>query len=146
MNHDRADSRAAVAAARPTGRSVSVRGAGAVRRVRGGPRSPCRPGSPPGSRWFIAHDVIGRPPPFFAPIAAVITLASGVGQRLRRTTELVLGVALGIGIGDALIQLIGSGPWQIGLIVVLAVIVATASAAVPRWSTRRPRRRCWSPR
>jgi uncharacterized membrane protein YgaE (UPF0421/DUF939 family) len=100
--------------------------AGAVRRVRGGAALALQAGVAAGISWFIAHDVIGRPTPFFAPIAAVITLASGIGQRLRRTTELVLGVALGIGIGDALIQLIGSGPWQIGLIVVLAVIVATA--------------------
>jgi uncharacterized membrane protein YgaE (UPF0421/DUF939 family) len=100
--------------------------AGALRRVRGGFALALQAGLAAGLAWFIAHDVIGRPTPFFAPIAAVITLASGVGQRMRRTIELVVGVALGIGIGDALIQLIGSGPWQIGLIVVLAVIVATA--------------------
>ena len=55
----------------------------------------------------------------------MITLASSVGQRLRRTAELVIGVAIGIGIGDAIILLIGRGPWQIGLVVVLAVLVAT---------------------
>jgi uncharacterized membrane protein YgaE (UPF0421/DUF939 family) len=100
--------------------------AGALDRVRGGFALALQAGLAAGISWFIAHDVIGRPAPFFAPIAAVITLASGIGQRLRRTTELVLGVALGIGIGDALIQLTGSGPWQIGLIVVLAVLTATA--------------------
>jgi uncharacterized membrane protein YgaE (UPF0421/DUF939 family) len=76
--------------------------------------------------WFFAHDVIGRPSPFFAPIAAVITLASSAGQRVRRTTELVIGVALGIGIGDAIILLIGRGPWQLGCMVLLAILVATA--------------------
>jgi uncharacterized membrane protein YgaE (UPF0421/DUF939 family) len=76
--------------------------------------------------WFIAHDVIGRPAPFFAPIAAVITLASSVGQRAKRTIELVVGVAIGIGIGDAIILLIGTGPWQIGLVVLLAIMVAAA--------------------
>lgn len=79
-----------------------------------------------GLAWFLAHDVLHRPTPFFAPIAAVITLASSVGQRARRTAELVLGVAIGIGVGDALIYLIGRGPWQIGLIVLGAVLVATA--------------------
>jgi uncharacterized membrane protein YgaE (UPF0421/DUF939 family) len=100
--------------------------AGALRRVRGGLPLALQAGLAAGLAWYVAHDVIGRTSPFFAPIAAVITLASGVGQRLRRTTELVIGVAIGIGIGDALILLIGSGPWQIGLIVVLAVLVATA--------------------
>jgi uncharacterized membrane protein YgaE (UPF0421/DUF939 family) len=79
-----------------------------------------------GIAWFVAHDVIGRPSPFFAPIAAVITLASSVGQRARRTVELVIGVAIGIGIGDGIILLIGTGPWQVGLVVVLAIGTAAA--------------------
>jgi uncharacterized membrane protein YgaE (UPF0421/DUF939 family) len=105
--------------------------AGSLRRVRAGFPLAVQAGLAAGISWFVAHDVIGRPSPFFAPIAAIITLASGIGQRLRRTTELVIGVAIGIGIGDALIMLIGSGPWQIGLIVVLAVLVATAVGGGP---------------
>jgi uncharacterized membrane protein YgaE (UPF0421/DUF939 family) len=35
-------------------------------------------------------------------------------------------VAIGIGIGDALILVVGTGPWQIGLVVLLAILVATA--------------------
>jgi uncharacterized membrane protein YgaE (UPF0421/DUF939 family) len=103
-----------------------TRASGALSRVRGGLPLAAQAGVAAALAWFIAHDVIGRPAPFFAPIAAVITLASSVGQRLQRTTELVIGVAIGIGIGDSLILLIGSGPWQIGLVVVLAVLVATA--------------------
>ncbi|MCY1142697.1 FUSC family protein [Actinoplanes sp. Pm04-4] len=97
-----------------------------LKRARHGLALAVQAGLAAGIAWFLAHDVFGRPSPFFAPIAAVITLASSVGQRARRTAELVLGVAIGIGIGDALILLIGSGPWQIGLIVLLAVVVATA--------------------
>ncbi|GAB2595280.1 hypothetical protein Aab01nite_26170 [Paractinoplanes abujensis] len=97
-----------------------------LRRTRHGLALALQAGVAAGIAWFVAHDLFERPSPFFAPIAAVITLASSVGQRVRRTAELVLGVAIGIGIGDALILLIGSGPWQIGLIVLLAVLVATA--------------------
>lgn len=95
-------------------------------RVRGGFVLALQAGLAAGLAWWIAHDLIGRPSPFFAPIAAVITLASSVGQRARRTAELVLGVAIGIGIGDAIILLIGSGPWQIGLVVLLAILTAAA--------------------
>jgi uncharacterized membrane protein YgaE (UPF0421/DUF939 family) len=102
-----------------------------LRRVRGGVALAVQAGLAAALAWVVAHDLIGRPAPFFAPIAAVITLASSVGQRLRRTVELVLGVAIGIGIGDTLILLIGTGPWQIGLIVVLAVLVATAVGGGP---------------
>src|SRR3954468_9262334 len=107
------------------GRSRSGVKAG-LARVRGGLALALQAGLAAGLAWFIAHDVIGRPTPFFAPIAAVITLASSVGQRARRTVELVIGVAIGIGIGDALILLVGTGPWQIGVVVLLAVLVATA--------------------
>jgi uncharacterized membrane protein YgaE (UPF0421/DUF939 family) len=117
--------RVAAVLAELRGRSRS-RAAEALSRVRGGLALAVQAGVAAGIAWFLAHDVIGRPSPFFAPIAAVITLASSVGQRLKRTTELVIGVAIGIGIGDALILLIGSGPWQIGLIVLLAILVATA--------------------
>ena len=96
--------------------------------------------------WFVAHDVIGRPAPFFAPIAAVITLASSVGQRAKRTIELVVGVAIGIGIGDAIILLIGTGPWQIGLWCCWRSWSRQRSAGVRPWSCSRRRPRCWWPR
>ncbi|MEV4627761.1 FUSC family protein [Micromonospora sp. NPDC049523] len=73
--------------------------------------------------WYISHDVLGNVDPVFAPISAVGTLAASLGQRLRRTVELILGVAVGIGIGDLLIIVVGSGPWQLGLIVTLSIIV-----------------------
>jgi uncharacterized membrane protein YgaE (UPF0421/DUF939 family) len=107
------------------GRSQSGAARG-VQRVRGALALAAQAGVAAGLAWFLAHDVFDRPMPFFAPIAAVITLASSVGQRVRRTTELVIGVAIGIGIGDAVILLIGSGPWQIGLVVIGAILVASA--------------------
>ncbi|RKR88850.1 uncharacterized membrane protein YgaE (UPF0421/DUF939 family) [Micromonospora pisi] len=73
--------------------------------------------------WFVSHDILGNPDPVFAPISAVGTLASSLGQRLRRTIELILGVAVGIGIGDLLVILVGHGAWQLGAIVTLSIIV-----------------------
>lgn len=74
--------------------------------------------------WGIAHEILNTPQPVFAPAAAVGTIASSVGQRLRRTIALIFGVAVGIGVGDALMLIAGNGPWQLGLIVTLAVIGA----------------------
>jgi uncharacterized membrane protein YgaE (UPF0421/DUF939 family) len=105
--------------------------AGAWSRLKGGVALAVQAGVAAGLAWFLAYDVFHRPTPFFAPIAAVITLASSVGQRARRTAELVLGVAIGIGIGDAIILVIGSGPWQIALIVLGAILVATAVGGGP---------------
>ncbi|WP_285750298.1 FUSC family protein [Lentzea sp. NBRC 105346] len=77
-----------------------------------------------GLAWLVATKLIGHPHPFFAPIAAVVCLGVSLGQRLRRVGELVVGVSVGVGVGDALIGWIGSGPWQIALVVALAMSAA----------------------
>ncbi|MBP2475690.1 uncharacterized membrane protein YgaE (UPF0421/DUF939 family) [Crossiella equi] len=77
-----------------------------------------------GIAWLIAAHLIGHARPFFAPIAAVICLGVSLGQRLRRVAELVVGVSVGIGVGDVLIVQIGSGTWQIMLVVALAMCAA----------------------
>src|SRR4051794_1026074 len=77
-----------------------------------------------GLAWWVARDLLHHPRPFFAPIAAVIVLSASVGQRWRRAGELVVGVALGIGVADLLILLIGVGVVQIALVVGLAIAAA----------------------
>jgi uncharacterized membrane protein YgaE (UPF0421/DUF939 family) len=77
-----------------------------------------------GLAWFVATKVVGHAHPFFAPIAAVVCLGVSLGQRPRRVAELVVGVSVGVGVGDVLISLIGSGPWQIALVVALAMSAA----------------------
>lgn len=77
-----------------------------------------------GIAWALAKHVIGHPQPFFAPIAGVIALGVSLGQRMRRSVELVIGVSIGVGVGDVLISFIGTGPWQIALVVSLAMSTA----------------------
>jgi uncharacterized membrane protein YgaE (UPF0421/DUF939 family) len=77
-----------------------------------------------GVAWFIAAEVVGHPTPFFAPVAAVVSLGTSYGQRLRRVLEVTIGVALGVFVADLLVLEIGVGPWQLALIVVLAMSVA----------------------
>lgn len=77
-----------------------------------------------GLAWWIANDLIHHPNPFFAPIAAVVSLGISLGARLRRSVELMAGVTVGIGVGDLLISQIGTGAWQIVLVVALAMSTA----------------------
>ncbi len=74
--------------------------------------------------WLVATEVVGHEQPFFAPISAVITLGLTVGQRRRRAIELAIGVSVGIAIADALVAAIGTGTWQIGVVVALAMVAA----------------------
>ena len=61
-----------------------------------------------GVAWFIAADVLGHPTPFFAPIAAVVSLGTSYGQRLRRVAEVTLGVAIGVFVADLLVSATGT--------------------------------------
>ncbi len=74
-----------------------------------------------GVAWTLATDVLHHQTPFFAPIAAVVSLGISYGQRLRRVAEVTLGVAIGVFVGDLLTHWLGSGGWQIALIVSLAM-------------------------
>ena len=77
-----------------------------------------------GVAWFLAKDVLGHEVPVFAPIAAVVSLGTSYGQRLRRVAEVTAGVAIGVLLGDLLVIQLGSGAWQIALIVGLAMTAA----------------------
>ena len=74
--------------------------------------------------WYLATLVLGHGSPFFAPIAAVISLGVAVGQEGRRAAELVFGVACGLAVADLLVLAIGTGPVQIGVVVALAMTAA----------------------
>jgi uncharacterized membrane protein YgaE (UPF0421/DUF939 family) len=82
-----------------------------------------------GLAWWLARHVLGHPMPFFAPVASIICLGFTFGQRLRRGIEVSIGVALGIFIGDLFVTFFGSGPWQIAVVIVLAMSVATLLGA-----------------
>jgi uncharacterized membrane protein YgaE (UPF0421/DUF939 family) len=74
--------------------------------------------------WLIATEIVGHQRPFFAPVAAIITLGLTFGQRGRRALELAVGVPLGIAVADLLVLEIGTGAWQLGFVVVVATAVA----------------------
>ncbi|MEU5724166.1 FUSC family protein [Micromonospora sp. NPDC047738] len=73
---------------------------------------------------LLAQYLLGPGAHVFAPAAAVGTIATAIGQRARRTFELLVGVGLGILVGDLLRFLLGSGSWQLGLVVALAIATA----------------------
>jgi uncharacterized membrane protein YgaE (UPF0421/DUF939 family) len=81
--------------------------------------------------WLVATDVIGHDQAFFAPISALITLGLTVGERRRRALELAIGVAVGIAVADALVALIGTGTWQVGVVTGLAMVGATLVGGGP---------------
>jgi uncharacterized membrane protein YgaE (UPF0421/DUF939 family) len=77
-----------------------------------------------GLSWFVAVHLCGYRAPLFAPVAAIVSIDMTVGQRLRRAIELIVGASVGVGVGALLISAIGTGPWQIAVVVALATSIA----------------------
>ena len=107
---------------------MDVRGAGARAwtRLRAGTYGSLQCGLAAALAWAISVHVLGHPRPFFASVAAVVALGLRPGQRLRRTAELAFGVALGVLVGDLVVGLIGSGTWQISVVVAAGLLIAVA--------------------
>ena len=84
-----------------------------------------------GVAWFLAHDVLHHRNAFFAPVSAVIVLGLTPGNRTRRSVEMVMGVAVGIAVGELLISAIGSGAVQVGVVVLLAMGAAVLLGGGP---------------
>jgi uncharacterized membrane protein YgaE (UPF0421/DUF939 family) len=74
--------------------------------------------------WWVASDLLDKPQPFFAPVAALICLGMSYGHRLRRSVEVLVGVAVGVAVGDLFVTLVGVGTWQIALSVLVALTLA----------------------
>lgn len=81
-----------------------------------------------GLAWFLANLLVG-PRPFFAAVAAIVTLGFSFGQRWRRAFEVSVGVAVGVGIGDLFVRVFGAGHWQIVLVCVIAMSIAVLLGA-----------------
>ena len=77
-----------------------------------------------GLAYLVARDLLGHAQPFFAPIACVLVLGLSLTNRLRRSVELAVGVSLGVAVGDLIVVVIGSGWWQISVVVGLTLVAA----------------------
>jgi uncharacterized membrane protein YccC len=81
--------------------------------------------------WYLAKLILPSERPVFASIAAVIAIGATYGERRERAIELIGGVVLGIGVADLLVTAVGSGPLQLGVMVILAMSAAVALGGGP---------------
>ncbi len=77
-----------------------------------------------GVAYGIATVVLGHTQPFFAAIAAWVCLGFSFDRELRKVAEVAAGVALGVALGDVMVHLIGSGWWQIALVMGVSALIA----------------------
>jgi uncharacterized membrane protein YgaE (UPF0421/DUF939 family) len=74
--------------------------------------------------WLAAVELLNHPRPFLAPVAAIISLGVSYGQRLRRVAEVTVGVSVGVAVADLFIHWVGTGMWQIAVIVAVSMTTA----------------------
>jgi uncharacterized membrane protein YgaE (UPF0421/DUF939 family) len=74
-----------------------------------------------GLSWYLAHDVLDHPQPFFAPIAAAVSLSTSNVLRAQRAVQMMIGVTLGIGVGSLVQGLLGPGDVPIAAAALVAL-------------------------
>jgi uncharacterized membrane protein YgaE (UPF0421/DUF939 family) len=84
-----------------------------------------------GLAWYIAHDALGHKQPFFAPIAAAISLSAVVGRRWRNAAQMMFGVTLGIAISEAVVSVAGTGVLPLTLVVLITMGAAVLFSPMP---------------
>lgn len=84
-----------------------------------------------GLAYFIAHEWVGHPQPFFAPISVIIIVGLSGGDRISRALDMSLGCVLGVLIGDLLFAPLGAGGWQIALAVTGSMLFASLFSKSP---------------
>jgi uncharacterized membrane protein YgaE (UPF0421/DUF939 family) len=75
--------------------------------------------------WVIATDVLNHHQPFFAPIAAVIALNAPLGRRGGNAVRLLLGVIVGILVGEFTVEALGSDWTALAVATFVAMAIAT---------------------
>jgi hypothetical protein len=76
--------------------------------------------------WLIAKHVVDHPEPFFAPIAALVSLNTSLGERGLNALRLVQGVILGIGVGELTLFALRGGYGTLALATFVALVLARA--------------------
>lgn len=74
--------------------------------------------------FAIARYALHHPYPFFAPVSTWVALGFTANRSVRRVAELAVGVALGVALGDVVVHVIGSGAWQVAVVLFVAAVLA----------------------
>jgi len=74
--------------------------------------------------YAFAHYVLGHATPVVAVTVTISTLGLARDARPRRVLESVIGILVGITLAEVLLLLVGSGVWQIALVLFATLLVA----------------------
>ncbi|MGC8488328.1 MAG: FUSC family protein [Clostridia bacterium] len=75
--------------------------------------------------WYVAEAVFPGARPYFAPLAAVLTVQVSVAQSLARGGQRILGVVGGIAVSLLLAHALGVSAWSVGVLLFVGMAGAT---------------------
>ncbi len=84
--------------------------------------------------YAIAHWGLGHAVPLLAITVTINSLGFARDARPVRVAETVVGILLGIALGDALALLVGRGVWQLVLVLAVVFVVGRAVSANPAFA------------
>ena len=76
--------------------------------------------------WLISIEVLGHEAPFFAPAAAVVALNANLGERGVNALRLLLGVVIGICVGEITILVLGVGYGRLAVATFASMAISRA--------------------
>jgi fusaric acid resistance family protein len=76
--------------------------------------------------WVIAKEVFHHYEPFFAPVAALVSLNTSIGERGLNALRLLEGVIVGIGVAELTLLALGGGYGPFALAIFVALLIARA--------------------
>src|SRR5699024_1497853 len=69
--------------------------------------------------------VLGHPYPFLAAVASAVGIGPVADRRLRRALEIGFGATFGALVGEVLVNLYGTGIWQLALTLIIGLCLGT---------------------
>lgn len=82
--------------------------------------------------YFIAHDLFGHETPAIAVTVTISILGFSRDARPRRVIESAIGILIGIVLSELVLTLVGTGWWQLALVLFVTLFVARiASSSAP---------------
>ncbi len=81
--------------------------------------------------WLLDRWLLGHNSPFFASAVAIIVLGQARGLRIRRTIDVVVGVAVGVLLADIVVFAIDNTTLAVFVLIVAVLVVTTAIGAGP---------------
>lgn len=78
-----------------------------------------------GLSWGLARILLDSPRPYFAPLAAILSVQVTVKESVSRGLQRVVGVVAGILVALLAVHVMGTSAWSIGLLVFVSMMIAT---------------------